>query len=144
MIISDTIHRIVQKLEVFMKQQQTKYSLLLIFATIIWGGAFVAQSVGSTMLGPFAFNCIRFFLGALSLIPAFVYMDVKDGIMTHLYDRYLINRDREVRVLDPLGEYGGIAEGINDRGELIIKLKDGSYCTVASGEVSVRGVYGYV
>lgn len=61
-----------------------------------------------------------------------------------IYDRYLINRDREVRVLDPLGEYGGIAEGINDRGELIIKLKDGSYCTVASGEVSVRGVYGYV
>ena len=90
MIISDTIHRIVQKFEVFMKQQQTKYSLLLIFATIIWGGAFVAQSVGSTMLGPFAFNCIRFFLGALSLIPAFVYMDVKDGIMTHLYDKYLI------------------------------------------------------
>ncbi len=73
-----------------MKKDQTKYSLLLILATVIWGGAFVAQSVGSTMLGPFSFNCIRFFLGALSLIPAFVYMDVKDGIMTHLYDKFLI------------------------------------------------------
>lgn len=73
-----------------MKQNQTKYSLLLILATVIWGGAFVAQSVGSTMLGPFSFNCIRFFLGALSLIPAFIYMDVKEGIMTHLYDRFLL------------------------------------------------------
>ncbi len=60
------------------------------------------------------------------------------------YDGYLINRGREVRVLDPKGEYTGTAEGVNDHGELIINLPDGSARTVSSGEVSVRGIYGYV
>ena len=62
----------------------------------------------------------------------------------HIYDSYLINRGREVRVLDPKGEFTGMAEGINDKGELIVDLPDGSAVTVASGEVSVRGIYGYV
>ncbi len=61
-----------------------------------------------------------------------------------IYDSYLINRKREVCVLDPKGSYKGIAEGINDRGELIIRMPDKSIRRVSSGEVSVRGVYGYV
>ncbi|HPF30390.1 MAG TPA: biotin--[acetyl-CoA-carboxylase] ligase, partial [Lachnospiraceae bacterium] len=61
-----------------------------------------------------------------------------------LYDGYLINRNETVRVLDPKGEYTGIAQGINDRGELIVRREDGSIARVYSGEVSVRGVYGYV
>ncbi|MBR6395351.1 MAG: DMT family transporter [Lachnospiraceae bacterium] len=73
-----------------MKQRKSKYSLLLILATVIWGGAFVAQSLGAKQLGPFTFNSIRFFLGAIALVPAFVYMDVKEGVMTHLYDKFLI------------------------------------------------------
>ena len=68
--------------------------------------------------------------------------DVSDFV--HIYDSYLINRGREVKVLDPKGEYTGVAEGINDRGELIINKSDGTAVTVASGEVSVRGIYGYV
>ena len=65
-------------------------------------------------------------------------------VSVHIYDSYLINRGREVRVLDPKGEYEGKAEGINDKGELIVRLPDGSVSCVASGEVSVRGIYGYV
>lgn len=61
-----------------------------------------------------------------------------------LYDSFLINRDEKVRVLDPKGEYTGTASGINDFGELIIQKEDGSFTRVSSGEVSVRGVYGYV
>ena len=68
--------------------------------------------------------------------------DVSDFV--HIYDGYLINRGREVRVLDPKGDYTGVAEGINDKGELIVRLPDGSTSMVASGEVSVRGIYGYV
>lgn len=60
------------------------------------------------------------------------------------YNAGLINRDREVRVLDPKGEYSGVARGIDDKGELIVELPDGSYCNVYAGEVSVRGIYGYV
>lgn len=60
------------------------------------------------------------------------------------YDAMLVNRDREVCVLDPKGEYRGIARGINEKGELMVELPDGSVENVYAGEVSVRGIYGYV
>lgn len=61
------------------------------------------------------------------------------------YNQYLVNRDREVRVLDPKGEYDGVARGINENGELIVERRsDGQTELVYAGEVSVRGIYGYV
>lgn len=65
--------------------------------------------------------------------------DLKDT-----YETYLVNKNREVRILDPAGEYEGRAEGINEKGELLIELPDGSVRRVYAGEVSVRGLYGYV
>ena len=59
------------------------------------------------------------------------------------YNRRLVNRDREVRVLDPQGEFQGIARGINEFGELLVERDDGSVTIVFAGEVSVRGIYGY-
>lgn len=60
------------------------------------------------------------------------------------YNEMLVNRNREIRVLDPKGEYGGVAAGINEKGELIVNKKDGTCTEVYAGEVSVRGIYGYV
>lgn len=78
---------------------------------------------------------------------------LKMGNMTLLqeeYDRLLINRDREVRVFHGVKEEvdqeqieTGIARGITPEGALLVETKDGT-CTVISGEVSVRGVYGYI
>lgn len=68
--------------------------------------------------------------------------DISD--MVAVYEGYLINKDKEVVVHDPAGDYKGTATGINDYGELIIQRDDGKYIRVSSGEVSVRGVYGYV
>lgn len=59
------------------------------------------------------------------------------------YNGLLVNRDREVRVLDPKGEFRGIARGIDERGQLLVECGDGSIRSVYAGEVSVRGVYGY-
>ena len=59
------------------------------------------------------------------------------------YNRHLINCDRRVRVLDPKQEYEGTALGINIAGELLVKTDTG-IVPVSAGEVSVRGVYGYV
>ena len=70
------------------------------------------------------------------------HLDVSDFV--DIYDGYLINKGKEVRILDPKGEYTGVAEGINDSGALIVKLSDGTIKTVSTGEVSVRGIYGYV
>lgn len=60
------------------------------------------------------------------------------------YNAMVVNRDREVGVLDPKGEYRGIARGINAAGELLVEMPDGSIREVYAGEVSVRGIYGYV
>ena len=71
----------------------------------------------------------------------------KEGNLAGLTERYnemLVNRDREVRVLDPKGEFRGIARGINPAGELLVERLDGTTAEVCGGEVSVRGIYGYV
>ncbi|WP_164121256.1 DMT family transporter [Sharpea azabuensis] len=49
---------------------RTKYNLLLVFAAMIWGSAFVAQKSGGT-IGGFTYNGIRTLLGGLVLIPIY-------------------------------------------------------------------------
>lgn len=71
----------------------------------------------------------------------------KDGNFAELreeYEKLLVNRGRAVEVLDPKGAWRGIAEGINDTGELMVRHEDGRLEAVYAGEVSVRGIYGYV
>ncbi len=62
------------------------------------------------------------------------------------YESKLVNLGREVTVLTLKGdpEFSGVCRGINERGELLIESKDGDIREVSSGEVSVRGIYGYV
>ncbi len=43
--------------------------LILSLTAMIWGFSFVAQVLGSDSLPPFAFNMLRFVLGALSMLP---------------------------------------------------------------------------
>ena len=51
------------------------HSLILILTAMIWGAAFVAQSVGMDHLGPFTFNMARFLIGGLVLLPAIPLLD---------------------------------------------------------------------
>ncbi len=61
------------------------------------------------------------------------------------YEEYLVNRDRKVRILDPIAPYTGVAKGITQTGELtVIRDDNGETECVGNGEVSVRGVEGYV
>ena len=60
------------------------------------------------------------------------------------YEKHLINVGAQVRVLDPTGEYTGISRGINAVGELLVEKENGETINVYAGEVSVRGLYGYV
>lgn len=64
--------------------------------------------------------------------------------MQEEYNKLLINLDKQVRVLDPKGEYEGIARGITRTGELLVEVSEGLCKKVYAGEVSVRGLYGYV
>lgn len=60
------------------------------------------------------------------------------------YENLMVNDLQGVRVLDPKGEYEAVALGINELGELIVQKEDGTTEAVYAGEVSVRGLYGYV
>ncbi len=63
-----------------MKNKQTLVgSGMLLIAALIWGCAFVAQSVAMDFLGPFTFGSLRFFLGALVLLPVIWYRKKKQG-----------------------------------------------------------------
>ena len=56
-----------------MKSKQLGNSLLLLLAAIIWGSAFVAQSVGMDYVEPFTFTCARSFIGGTVLIPLILF-----------------------------------------------------------------------
>ena len=72
------------------------------------------------------------------------YLETQDlGGLVREYDEHLVNRNQIVRVLDPKDPFEGRAMGITPEGELIVDTWE-SRKLVSSGEVSVRGVYGYV
>lgn len=52
-----------------MKKNALKGSLFLLLGAFIWGTAFVAQSIGSNDLNALSFNCIRNFIGVITLLP---------------------------------------------------------------------------
>lgn len=56
-----------------MKNVNLKSSFLLFLAALIWGVAFVAQSVGMEYMGPFSFNGIRFLMGSAVLVPVVIF-----------------------------------------------------------------------
>lgn len=58
-----------------MEQKKTsiKSSLMLFGAAVIWGVAFVAQSVGMDYMGPLTFNGARFLIGGVVLLPVIWY-----------------------------------------------------------------------
>lgn len=66
------------------------------------------------------------------------------GFLIEEYNNHLVNRGKEVLIKEKDGEYTGISRGINDKGELLVEKKDGNCVEIFSGEVSVRGLYGYV
>lgn len=59
------------------------------------------------------------------------------------YNARLVNMHQRVKVLDPKEPFEGNARGITPRGELMVDTWE-SRKLVSSGEVSVRGIYGYV
>lgn len=73
-----------------------------------------------------------------------IYMQTQDlRNLVKEYNANLINMRQKVKVLDPKEPFEGRAMGITPRGELMVDTWE-SRKLVSSGEVSVRGIYGYV
>ena len=73
-----------------------------------------------------------------------IFLETEDlSALVNEYDAMLVNMKRQVKVLDPKEPFEGTAMGITKTGELIVDTWE-SRKLVSSGEVSVRGIYGYV
>ena len=57
-------------------KEKIKGSLALLSATVIWGFAFIAQSVGMDLIGPFTFQAVRCLLAVVFLIPLAFVLDL--------------------------------------------------------------------
>lgn len=82
-----------------------KNPLILLITALIWGFAFVAQSVGMDFVGPFTFNCVRNILGGIILLPVIAVIRViakKDS-----QEKYDIKADNKTLLT------GGILCGIS-------------------------------
>lgn len=58
-----------------MNKLKVRNSILLFLTSLIWGCAFVAQSVGADYIEPYTFNAVRFLLGGVFLLPCIWFLD---------------------------------------------------------------------
>ena len=66
-----------------------------------------------------------------------------EGILESYHSR-LANKNKRVRVVHQVHDFEGMALEMDPDGRLLIRRDDGSITAVDSGEVHVRGLYGYV
>ena len=65
--------------KVMIMKKKFRGSVYLLLATIIWGSAFVAQSVGMDYVGPFTFQAVRCGLAVIGLLPVIYISDKGAG-----------------------------------------------------------------
>lgn len=85
--------------------EKLKGNLLLLLTALIWGSAFVAQSVGMDYIGPFTFNAARNLIAVFVLIPVVL---VFGGRQAEGAGRGLWSRLRP----DPVTWRGGLCCGL--------------------------------
>ncbi|MGM9975025.1 MAG: DMT family transporter [Clostridiaceae bacterium] len=80
-----------------MNQRKLRSNIMLIAAAMIWGFAFVAQSVGMDYVEPFTFNAVRIFIAGIVLVLYILFRNlldkrenIKPKIITGEYKRNLI------------------------------------------------------
>ena len=84
-----------------------KNNAMLLLTALIWGCAFVAQSVGMDYVGPFTFNAVRSLIGAVVLLPVIALMDRLEG-----KDKKKAVKKGDTRTLILGGVCCGIALGV--------------------------------
>lgn len=90
--------------------KKIKGTIQLTLTSLIWGIAFVAQSVGMDYVGPWTFNCIRSILGCLILIPVVMIFSPKENNTSSTTDGSIINNTaKDIRKNTIIG---GILSGL--------------------------------
>ncbi len=74
-----------------------------------------------------------------------IFLKTQDlSLLKEDYEKRLLNKNQQVRILEKGTETIGTARGITHMGELLVEDLQGEVRKVFSGEVSVRGLYSYV
>lgn len=94
-----------------------RQSLLLLLTATIWGVAFVAQSVGMEYIGPFTFNAVRNFIGAVVLLPCIAFLSRIKSSGT------------------PEDGTGAVRQEVSKTIDFRTKFKNGEYKTLITGGV---------
>ena len=72
------------------------------------------------------------------------YLEVRNlSVIRNIYDENLIHIGKLIRAVNGDKVLQGVCKGINEKGHLLVE-KDEDIEEIISGEISVRGVYGYV
>ncbi|MBQ1182669.1 MAG: EamA family transporter, partial [Phascolarctobacterium sp.] len=87
---------------------------MLTLCSLIWGTAFIAQSVGAEYLEPLTFNCARSVLATLFLFPCFLFFDKLAGKKLSLW-----GTDSSQRIC--LSTDGDSSLELNDNFEVIVR-----------------------
>lgn len=58
-------------------KQEVNSFILLLITTLIWGSAFVFQDIASQYVGSYTFNCIRFLIAFIIMLPFALYRQKK-------------------------------------------------------------------
>ncbi len=72
---------------------------------------------------------------------SFINNDIKTSIEE--YKKLCVTLDKEIEIIKNTEHIKAYALDVTDKGELMAKKEDGTTLTVSSGEVSVRGIFGY-
>lgn len=72
--------------------EKLKGNIMLLIAALIWGSAFVSQSVGMDYVGPFTFITFRYFVGCIFLLPC-IYI-------IHNINSKKINKSNNIKLKD--------------------------------------------
>ena len=76
-----------------MQRSSFKGIILLLMTALIWGVSFVAQSVGSDVIGPFTYNGIRTLMGGMLLTAFVLIRDISAGVsVKKIFNKKLIIR----------------------------------------------------
>ena len=86
---------------------QLRHSLLLLLTALIWGVAFVAQSVGMDYVGPFTFTASRSLIGAVVLLPVIWFRTRKETAVGTEQKRPEVDKHKKKNLL-----VGGIVCGV--------------------------------
>ena len=68
--------------------KQLKGSIALLTCTVIWGFAFIAQSVGMDLIGPFTFQMVRCLLAVALLVPLSFLLDIGKCSMKESFEKW--------------------------------------------------------